>query len=270
MADNRSASRQRKTNQNRAARQSLATRRAAAAEKAAAQAKAEDEADKAVAKALKTQPKGGSKTVAKRSTGKATGSLKTRATVKDDVIDDDEVDTSRPSRTSGARSRVRDDEVDDDPRARGRRAPRGPSPVPDHEPGLAGWFAGVREVPGGTAVIASVVLGLLAFVFFTFVFKFPQGPFNTIASGAKGLAPPEKQTGAELGGAVGIVISLLPVVVSVVALLYALRPQRRKVWLICVFVTLAMVTLGAGTAGLPCVIALGWGYYKTSKAEREI
>ncbi len=245
MADKRSGSRQRRTNQNRAARQSLAARRAAAAEKAEQAAQELDEIDQEI--------------------------------YEDEVLDgvpDDEVDdrpTSRPSRTSGRGGRGQGAAA---PRERPARRPRptGPSPVPDHGPGLSGYISGLREVPGGIQVAIGAALSLLVAVAVGLVLKFSPSVVERMGAAAAGRRPPPDQPLTESVGPVILVVVFLPFIAYVVALAFALKPTRRKVWFACALLGLVTSAYAFSPLGLPGILIggglLGWGAYKTSKAER--
>jgi len=241
MVDKRSASRQRRTNQNRAARQSLAARRAAAAEKAEQAAQELEEIDQEI--------------------------------YEDEVLDDDVVDDEvtgdkgprpRPNRTGATKA----------PRERPARRsrPTGPSPVPEHGPGVGGYFEGLRQVPGGIPVAIGAVLSLAIAILIGFVVKLAPPVAEKMGAAAAGRATPPNQTLSESVGPLILIVVLLPFLAHAVALVFALRPTRRKVWIGCAVlavVTAAYVFSPINILGLVLGGGLmGWGAYQTSKAER--
>lgn len=241
MADKRSASRQRRTNQNRAARQSLASRRAAAGVNVERE---QEEAFEALERDHPVEP--------------------------DEVLDGEESlgTKPRPPRSSRGRTTPKSSAGRAGPAPRARRGrPTGPSPVPEHDPGFAGYLAGLREVPGGTAVLMGAVLSVAFVAAITFVLKAPVDVFKAIASDAANTKPPPTQSGFQSGGPIAVLFASLPAIANVGALFYALKPQRRRVWFLCAVVAVASSFL-YGLLGLFGCGLLAWGAYQTSKAER--
>ncbi len=233
MADKRSASRQRRANENRAARESLAARRAAAAEKAEQAAQELEEIDHEIHEG--------------------------------EVVPEDEAPRPRPSLFGGSRNARTAGAT-----RRGR--PTGPSPVPEHGPGLGGYIEGLRQVPGGLQVLIGAVLALVLAVLIGGVIKFSPSVTERMGAAAAGRKAPPDESLTQTVGPVILVVLALPFLCYVIALVYALRPNRRKVWFasaIGALVTSAYALSPIGIFGL--VIGgglLGWGAYKTTKAER--
>lgn len=240
MVDKRSASRQRRTNQNRAARQSLAARRATAAEKAEQAAQELEEIDQEIYEG---------------------------EVLDDDVVDDEAGDKgrrSRPNRTGATKA----------PRERPARRsrPSGPSPVPEHGPGVGGYLEGLRQVPGGIPVAIGAVLSLAIAILIGFVVKLAPPVVERMGAAAAGRSTPPNQTLSESVGPLILIVVLLPFLAHVVALVFALRPARRRVWFACA--VLAVVTAAYVFSPISILLLvlggglMGWGAYKTSKAER--
>lgn len=139
-----------------------------------------------------------------------------------------------------------------------------PGDVPVDVDALQGsWRQKVTQVPGGTQVLMAGVMSVLVVGLVSFMPSY----VSEAASKASDKPKPD-QTIFEAYG-VGPSVVLLGIAIAAVglALAMALKPARRRVWVISAVVIAAITFLGQVSFFLVVAALLGFGAYKSAKVE---
>ena len=151
---------------------------------------------------------------------------------------------------------------------RRERPPRpGDRPV-DIETLEGNWYSKVQRVPGGSQVIMAAVMSVVCSGMLLFIKQFASDAELEKADRIKKYKPKFDSTILDkFGTGKGLLILAIPALAVVAALVFALRPQRRRVWLLSTIVV-AICTVVLGLT-LYMVVAgfLGYAVYKASKVE---
>lgn len=139
-----------------------------------------------------------------------------------------------------------------------------PGDVPVDIDGLQGtWRQKVTQVPGGTQVLMAgvmsvVVVGLVSFM---------PSYVSEAAQKANAKAKPDQTIFEAFGVGPALVVLTIALAAVGLALALALKPVRRRVWVISAVVVAAITFVGQVSFFLVVAALLGFGAYKSAKVE---